>query len=92
MIDKNDWRLRGQEKIIMNTMFYLSKYKGEDHDHCIFCWQKFQKEINENDSVDEGFVSLNGKYWICKNCFFDFKEMFNLTDITDYSCLSNDAK
>lgn len=77
MPDKNDWRLLNQEEYLMNAKLTKSEYKKPsekwDHDHCAFCWDKFSK--NDGD-LHEGYCTPDKKYWICEECFNDFKEMF----------------
>lgn len=49
MIDKNDWRLQGQEKYLKGVTLYLKKYikigDAWDHDHCEFCWAKLASRV-----------------------------------------------
>ena len=77
MIEKNDWRLMGQEKYLKNaTLFYVNYEKPNlewDHDHCEFCMEKFSDD--END-LHRGYRTADDYRWICEDCFNDFKEMF----------------
>lgn len=79
MIDKNDWRLQGQEKYLKGVSLALKKYskyrEDWDHDHCEFCHEKFMEEGNP-DCLHEGYVTSDNYRWICKQCFEDFNEMF----------------
>lgn len=74
VINQNDWRLRNQIKYLKGAELvqtnYKNKYRNWDHDHCDFCWAKF------SEVTDIGYCTLDGYYWICSNCFNDFKEMF----------------
>lgn len=79
--DPNDWRLRGQEEYLHNAKLHLIKFKasiaGDYHTHCEFCWHKFMENSDGvEDCSDEGYCTVDGVYWICKNCFVDFKEKF----------------
>lgn len=78
MLEKNDWRLFHQKDYLMNKELVKSKYtklsKKWDHDHCAFCWDKFSE--NEGD-LTQGYCTIDRKYWICEECFNDFKEMFS---------------
>lgn len=77
MIDKyNDWRLMGQEKYLLDKDLMYKSYRGKinEHEHCEFCMIKFGD--NEED-LHEGYCTLDMYYWICKDCFNDFKEMFH---------------
>ena len=56
MINKNDWRLQGQEKYLKGVTLYFKKYikysENWDNDHCEFCWMKFSAD-GLNDALDE---------------------------------------
>ncbi len=77
MIEKDDWRLRNQEDYLLCKTLHLCKWKPLkeewDHDHCEFCWNKFS---NLPDTINEGYTTEDRRYWICPNCYDDFKEMF----------------
>ncbi len=77
MIDKNDWRLQGQEKYLAGKKLMKVPYfrwsKTWDHDHCDFCWATFSEY--END-LHEGYVTEDKHTWICPEGYKDFKEMF----------------
>lgn len=79
MIDKDDWRLHGQERYLKNVKLVKKSYKdiGEnrDHDHCEFCWKKFTAH-GVNDSVGIGFTTEDNYLWVCLGCYEDFKDMF----------------
>ena len=47
--------------------------EGNDHDHCAFCWAKFAEA---SDCLHEGYSTENRYYWVCEECFHDFKERF----------------
>ncbi|PKK97674.1 MAG: hypothetical protein CVV56_08420 [Tenericutes bacterium HGW-Tenericutes-1] len=80
MIDKDDWRLSGQDKYLIDKKLYFKKwepYKDNwDHDHCQFCWEKFS---DFPGSLYEGYTTEDNYVWICPECFMDFKEMFHWT-------------
>ena len=77
MIEKNDWRLQGQEKYMTGRKLKLVPFsplsKTWDHEHCEFCWAKFS---NHEDDLHEGYVTEDKHTWICPECCADFKEMF----------------
>ena len=78
MIEKNDWRLQGQEEYLKGETLYYKKYtKYSDeweHEHCEFCGDK----ISEYDGdLHEGYCTKDEKCWICEKCFNDFKKMFD---------------
>lgn len=74
MINNNDWRLMGQEKYLKNKTLYHIHYnqnKNHDHDHCAFCTKKFSSKHQI------GYCTTDYYYWICQECFDDFKNLFN---------------
>lgn len=74
---KQDWRLSGQEEYLSGAQFKVSRFvstEKSDHEHCSFCWDKFSD--NEN-SLHTGYCTTDGLYWVCEQCFMDFKEQFN---------------
>lgn len=78
MLEKNDWRLLNQKEYLMNAKLKIAQYikpsDGWDHEHCAFCWDKFSEN---SEDLNKGYCTLDKKYWICEDCFNDFKEMFN---------------
>jgi len=79
MIDKDEWRLHGQEKYLKGVTLYWRTYTRYsdtwDHDHCAFCWAEFMVE-DYSDVLHEGYTTEENYHWICKQCFEDFKDMF----------------
>lgn len=75
MIEKNDWRIMGQDKYLKGKIFEKKYFKGSDHNHCEFCWKKFG--LGDND-LKSGYSSEDGKFWICEDCFKDFSKLFDL--------------
>jgi phage terminase large subunit-like protein len=77
--EPNDWRLNNQEKYlkkaVLSWKIYTKYREGWDHDHCEFCWAKFMEQPGP-EILTEGFVTPDNYRWICKNCFEDFKDMF----------------
>ena len=78
MIEKNDWRLQGQEKYLKGVSLTLKPYlkhrEGWDHDHCSFCQKKFMEEGN-SESIHEGYATEDNYRWVCSQCFADYKTM-----------------
>ncbi|MDE7400241.1 MAG: hypothetical protein K2N06_12045 [Oscillospiraceae bacterium] len=79
---ESDWRINGQEEFLMNKTLVREYYTKGGHEHCVFCWQKFMRESErpfypDVDFVSKGYITLDGKYWICEKCCDDFKERFN---------------
>lgn len=81
MIEKDDWRLRGQEDYLQDVPLYFIPFqpisRKWDHEHCEFCWAKFY--LHE-ECLQEGYCTKaengSGARWICSECYEDFKEMF----------------
>jgi hypothetical protein len=42
------------------------------HEHCVFCWEKAMTNME-----GEFYCTKDMYYWICAECFHDFKEKFN---------------
>lgn len=73
-----DWRRQGQEAYLNGVDLCRSPYspyrKDWEHDHCEFCGGKFALS---NGDFTEGYRTLSSYYWICTNCFNDFKTDFS---------------
>ena len=74
----NDWRLLDQDQYLKNKTLKKIKFIAtdidHDHTHCAFCWEKFSEF---EPDLHDGFSTLDERYWICPDCFKDFKESFN---------------
>lgn len=73
----DDWRLCKQEEYMMNAKLkrtvFSQRRVGNDHCHCEFCWEKF----SENDEdMHVGYSTIDGRIWVCDDCFHDFHERF----------------
>ncbi len=85
-ISPDDWRLAGQEKYLKGVNLVKRTYRRYpkdptwDHDHCKFCHAKFMVE-NYPDVLHEGYSTEDEYYWICENCFHDFKEYFEWKEL-----------
>ena len=79
MIERNDWRLHGQENYLKGAKLVWKRYTRYsadwDHDHCQFCMAKFM-DIDTPEVLREGYATLDNYSWICKRCYEDFKQMF----------------
>ena len=51
------------------------KIQGFWHEHCEFCWEK---ALADKSCVF--YCTDDLYYWICEECFRDFREMFNWTE------------
>ena len=81
--DSEDWRLAFLNGYPTGITFYRAVYKQPnevwDHDHCIGCWAKFSEHDLPGDAhriVHEGYTTDEGPWWICDECFRDFKDRF----------------
>jgi hypothetical protein len=77
--DQNtDWRLTNQESYLMGTTLRLKAYSERttetDHDHCEFSFEKFT--ASGEDTLHEGYATIDDQRWICRTCFDDFKVPF----------------
>lgn len=77
-MNQHDWRLQGQERYLFGVTIHLQKYLDRktltDHDHCEFCGNKFSDTIE--GALTEGYTTLNDYWWICTDCYADFKADF----------------
>lgn len=75
----DDWRLDDQLTYLHGKKIKYASFhtKGKnDHEHCEFCWEK----ISELPGTQHfGYCTLDRYYWICTECFNDFKDMFQWT-------------
>jgi hypothetical protein len=80
--DSNDWRLAVQHDQLKDIAWTWKLYRQPrpewDHDHCEFCWTKFM-EPGTPETFGEGYASSNDHYWVCRQCFDDFRGMFRWT-------------
>jgi len=87
MIKKNDWRLEANKSFLENEVFrylnFAKEYEDTEHDHCIFC--KYKTFSSNKEHLQWGYASTtrNGYWWVCPECFEDFKEIKGWTTITD---------
>ncbi len=73
---EKDWRLCGQDEYLSGAKLILCEFvptDDSDHEHCSFCWEKFSDYAG---SLHTGYCTVDGKYWICEECFRDFREQF----------------
>lgn len=66
-----DWRLTDQEEYMKNLKLYHTNYTKNNHDHCEFCFYKFEKK------EQIGYCTTDYYRWICEECYKDFKEVFD---------------
>lgn len=84
----DDWRLiRGQDEYLRGLTFRKTRFVTVgtyDHDHCEFCWEKFMEDCSGiAHCSSEGYLSMDGKFWVCQECFDDFKEILDFHLIGD---------
>ena len=75
-MENNDWRITNQKNYLMNVKVIRvdTSCLSSDHEHCVFCWDKFSKNKN---SLINLYSTIDLKHWICEKCFDDFKKEFN---------------
>jgi hypothetical protein len=92
----DDWRLMGQERYLRDAVFVRKPYERAnetwDHDHCEFCQRKFVEANAHADGDDSATVGYAARrlgregqddyYWVCDDCFADFRERFSWTAST----------
>jgi hypothetical protein len=72
-----------------SILLQYAKNLNWDHDHYDFCWENFSLKEYEN-SIHEGYATVDDYNWICPTCFEDFKDMFN-RKVIDAPTLENVA-
>ena len=79
MREPNDWRLSHQERYLKGVTLLKRSYKPaskeNDHDHCEFCCAKFMAAALP-ETIQEGYATPDGYWWVCSNCFEDFVDLF----------------
>jgi hypothetical protein len=84
----DDGRIQGQAKYLQGATFgwrpWTSDRPDWDHDHCEFCWIHFGDHIFDDDADTqlEGWATPDGKHWVCRTCFEDFRERFEFQTAT----------
>jgi hypothetical protein len=86
----DDWRLIGQERFLHGATFVHKPYRAWsatwEHDHCDFCTRKFVEDASghSEDVATAGYAALgrgpDGRddyYWVCDDCFADFRGRFD---------------
>lgn len=76
--DEQDWRLQIPHDNLMGKtvrfQMFVPVSERWDHEHCIFCWEKFS--AFEND-LHAGYRIVDGEEdWICPEYFQDFQKRF----------------
>ena len=82
MLQKNDWRIMSQDSYIHGRSFKKNVYHayrpGWDHDHCIYCTEKFAEEKLSSGSIQEGYSTIDEGLWVCPQCYEDFKNYYDM--------------
>ncbi|MBE6911452.1 MAG: hypothetical protein E7473_02905 [Ruminococcaceae bacterium] len=73
-MNKNDWRLTNQINYLFRKKLIKGGFKpyreGWEHEHCEFCAERIDNTTAEAYSTEDRY------HWICKECYNDFKDMF----------------
>jgi hypothetical protein len=73
-MNKDDWRLRGQEDYLIGKTRFKATAGHSAHEHCDFCWHMFMESCEGlKDCSTEGYCTEDKKYWICEKCFDDIE-------------------
>jgi hypothetical protein len=79
MARSEDIRLRDQAGYLLRAHLIRRRYVPGPHDwdvaHCAFCLAPFV-DATRPDVLREGFVTLDGRHWVCPACFEDFRQAF----------------
>ena len=49
-------------------------FHNDVHDHCELCWARFG---NSPDDLKAGYFDRTNSCWICENCYWIFRDIFN---------------
>jgi hypothetical protein len=91
----HDWRLTGQEQYLQDAAFVRKRYRRWstewDHDHCDFCMENFvEAPTADLDGRTEGYGAVgrgpegqDDYYWVCDDCFSDFRARFGWKVISE---------
>ena len=78
-MNEDDWRLQGQARSLAGAKLHWEEWRCNDpewdHDHCEFCWATFMDRAMPN-TLQAGYTTADGYYWVCPKCFADFRERF----------------
>jgi hypothetical protein len=73
----SDWRAENAKRTrgaILHFQKYSRPSETWDHDHCEGCWAKFMESTGAG-TLTEGYVTGDGKRWVCGDCFRDLKDV-----------------
>lgn len=65
------------EERLMNQKLVKAFFRRRGKAYCVFCWYKFTSEPSGLYCSNVGYITLDGKYWICEKCCEELKERFN---------------
>ncbi|MBQ9986328.1 MAG: hypothetical protein IJP38_08490 [Oscillospiraceae bacterium] len=73
-MNNNDWRLTNQMNYLFRKKLIKGAFKpyreGWEHELCEFCAERI------DNTTDEVYSTEDRYHWICKECYNDFKDMF----------------
>lgn len=76
----DDWRIMGQPGYLFKKRIRYTQVENilqpTEHRHCEFCFDRFS---HNNNDLQSGYICCvqNKTYWICENCYIDFKDLFH---------------
>ncbi len=84
MVGSDDYRLRGQAAYLLGAELVRRRYLPARHDwdvaHCAFCLAPFVDPARP-EVLREGFVTRDGRHWVCPTCFADFRQAFGFHEV-----------
>ena len=70
----DDWRIMGQTGYLYAVDLKKARWQIPiQHKHCEFCFDKFSLVPED---LKNGYCTLDEHWWICEDCFQDFKDIF----------------
>ena len=79
----DDWRINNQIDYLLRAKLLhttFAKSSRSDHEHCEFCFLKFS---DATEDLHVGYCTLDQYYWICEECFHDFKKKFEWSVVNE---------
>ena len=73
----DDWRIDTAKRIKGARLRFHTYTKFSDtwdHEHCVWCWEKFMESRITPDILTEGYATEDGQ-WVCTSCFADLRDV-----------------
>lgn len=76
----NIWCVEEADNNMRNHVLLKVKFSDRltetEHEYCEFCMARFG---NVNKDFKEGYRTQNYYYWVCEDCFDEYKEEYHWT-------------